>query len=291
MSLRSVVAVMIFVVVIAGLVFGSVELLLSESATTSAPVTASPRPPPPPSADQGGQKAPPPSVPPVPTPAVPVPPVTAPAYPVAASSADLVPARAYLKNTEIPPKGAGAYGLVALHARPTSATAARLMLACTAFVSSLERQADLPSSVAVGDQMLTIWPLDDPSAPEAKADKCQFLLEHYDIYSADAAMKDAAKQKADFRGRGPFLIGWSPSDTRGKPDKLVLVIDMSAYTTQADFEHAFRQWKDKIVQDPQLWRQGWSLENLRLVIRDFADRYGHDILFAAHLSDGGGKKN
>jgi hypothetical protein len=78
---------------------------------------------------------------------------------------------------------------------------------------------------------------------------------------------------------------------RGKPDKLVLVIDMSAYTTQADFEHAFRQWKDKIVQDPHLWRQGWSLENLRLVIRDFADRYGHDILFAAHLSDGGGKKN
>lgn len=214
-----------------------------------------------------------------------------PAYPVAAAPADLVPVRAYLRSTEIPPQGVGAYGIVALHARPTEATSARLTMACTAFITALERQADLPSSVALGDQMLTIWPLDDPAATEAKADKCNYVLDHYDIYSADSAMKDAAKQKADFRGRGPFLIGWSPSDTRGKPDKLVLVIDMSVYTTQADFEHAFRQWKEKIVQNPELWRHGWSLENLRLVIRDFADKYGRDILFAAHLSDGSGKKN
>jgi hypothetical protein len=204
---------------------------------------------------------------------------------------ELVPARAYLKNTDIPPKGVGAYGIFALHAKVTSATRSRLMMACLAFITALEPQAKLPPSVTIGHQMLTIWPLDNPDAQAAKDDDCEFLLDHYDIYSADSAIADAKKQHGDFHGGGPFLIGWSPSDTRGKPDELVLVIDMSSYDSQDSFNHAFQMWKDEIVENPDLWRHGWSLEELRLVIHDFADEYGSDILFAAHLSDGSGKKD
>jgi hypothetical protein len=203
---------------------------------------------------------------------------------------ELHPARIYLRPAAIPPKVA-AYGIFALHGRPTSATRPRLMMACMAFVSYLVRAADLPSSVGPDQQMLTIWPLDNPDAQEAKADKCDYLLNNYAVAAADSAIADADRQGVYFNGQGPFLIGWSPSDTRGVPDKLALVVDMSAYTSQDSFDHAFMFWKRKIVENPELWRQGFSLEKWRLAIRDFADTYGNEILSAAHLSDASGKKD
>jgi hypothetical protein len=70
-----------------------------------------------------------------------------------------------------------------------------------------------------------------------------------------------------------------------------LVIDMSRDMSQDDFDHHFEEWKDEVVENPELWRQGWSLENLRLVIRDFSDRYGQQVVFAAHLSNRKGEKH
>lgn len=192
----------------------------------------------------------------------------------------LVPVRAYLRNADIPPAQIGAYGVVAFRARPTSATRNRLLMACTSFVTSIPKQSSIPSSVAVSDQMLTVWPLDDPDAPEAVKDDCNFVIDHYDLYGGDSAIADAQRQGAKFGDDGPFLIGWSPSTTRGVPDKLVLVVDMSAYNSQDSFDHAFLFWKQKIVEDPALWRNGFSLEALRLAVRDFADHYGDTILKA-----------
>ena len=196
----------------------------------------------------------------------------------------LTPVRAYLRADQIPPPGVGAYGILALHGRPTAATNSRLTMACNAFLAYLPRQEDLPSSVPLTDQMLTIWPVDNPDAPEMKADKCDYMLGHYDLYAAQSAMQDAERQHGDFAGEGPFLIGWSPSDTRGRPDKLVLIVDMSSYDSQDRFDHALQFWKEKIVEEPDLWRSGWSLDQLRLAIRDFTDRYGSDIVHAVRLS-------
>jgi hypothetical protein len=142
----------------------------------------------------------------------------------------LVPVRAYLRSADIPATSAAfaAYGIMAFRARPTSVTRERLKMACASFIAYLARQAEVPTSVPSSDQMLTIWPLDAPYAEEAEKDNCDFLVDHYELYAADSAISDASKQGALFGSDGPFLIGWSPSNTRGVPDKLVLVVDMSS---------------------------------------------------------------
>ena len=196
----------------------------------------------------------------------------------------LVPVRAFLRSADIPPPEFGAYGVMALRAKPTSVTRDRLKMACASFIAYLARQSDVPKSIPLSDQMLTIWPLDAPDAPEAKKDDCDFMLDHYELYGADSAISDAKKQGGQFGNDGPFLIGWSPSNTRGVPDKLVLVVDMSSYDSQDSFNQALRFWKEKIVEDPALWRSGFSMEKFRLSVRDFVDHYGETILAAAKLS-------
>ena len=199
----------------------------------------------------------------------------------ASSERQLVPVRAYLKGAEIPPPSIGAYGIVAFRARPTTASRSRLLMTCAAFVTAIPPQKSVPGAVRVGDEMLTIWPLDEPSSPNAARDDCNFAIDHYDLYAADSAIADAARQGAEFGAEGPFLIGWSPSNSRGVPDQLVLVVDMSLYDSQDSFDQAFQFWKEKIVEDPSLWRSGFSIETVRLAVRDFADHYGDTILKAA----------
>jgi hypothetical protein len=199
-------------------------------------------------------------------------------------SGRLVPVREFLRSADIPPPEFGAYGILALRAKPTSATRGRLKMVCASFVAYLARQIEVPKSIPLSDQMVTIWPLDSPDAAQAKNDDCDFLLDHYEIYGADSAINDAKKQSAQFGDEGPYLIGWSPSNTRGFPDKLVLVVDMSSYESQDSFNQALRFWKEKIVEDPNLWRTGFSIESFRLSLRDFVDHYGDAILSAARLS-------
>ena len=194
------------------------------------------------------------------------------------SRSPLRPTRTFLNASEIPPAGVGAYGVVALRTLPTPANHDRLMMLCRSFLASLPAQQTLPASVSLKDQMITVWPLSSP--PPQDPPQCDYLISNYDLYGGISAVEDAAGQHYRLSGRGPFLIGWSPSTMRGRPDAVVLVVDMSGFETQASFDDAFRFWQDKVVEDPSLWREGFRLERLRLAIRDFADHYGESILGA-----------
>jgi hypothetical protein len=196
----------------------------------------------------------------------------------------LQPVRAYLRASQIPPAGAGAYGLVVFHSRPTPASRAKLKMVCTSFVAFFPRQET--ATAAVQDQMITVWPLDNPDAIQAKNDDCDYAVDHYDLIASEAAMSDAQRQKANFGGEGPYLVGWSPSNTRGVADALVLVVDMSADNRQADIDNKFLFWKNKIIDDPSAWRNGWSTERVRVSIRNFADEYGQSMLDAIKLIGG-----
>lgn len=200
-----------------------------------------------------------------------------------ARSAALVPVREYLRAADIPPAGVGAYGIVAFKAKATPATRAKLEMVCQSFVAHFPPNATIPATVPLSDRMFTIWPLDDPASAKAAADDCEFVVDHYDLYAAEAAIGDAKLQNAEFNGEGPFLIGWSPSNTRGAPDALVLIVDISADNTQERIDHDFSFWKDKIVEDPSLWRSGFSVERFRVALHDFADQYGSEVLDAIKL--------
>jgi hypothetical protein len=191
--------------------------------------------------------------------------------------------REYLRAKDIPPPEAGAYGIVIFHSRPTPASKAKLTMVCNSFVAFFPRSET--SDVPISDLMITIWPLDNPDAAEAKADDCDFVLSHYDLNASESAINDALKQHASFDGEGPFLIGWSPSNTRGIPDKLVLEVDMSGDNNQEMIDNKFAWWKNKIVEDPSLWRNGWS-ENVRLAIKEFSERYGDEMIKAFKLVKG-----
>jgi hypothetical protein len=203
----------------------------------------------------------------------------------AAPSPQLTPSRAFLRAADIPPPDVGAYGVVALKARATSASSARLNMLCHAYLSSLPAQQDLPASISISQQMVTIWPVQDPAAVGQGQKDCAVLLDHYDLYAGQSAIRDAQSQGQPMGGRGPFLIGWSPSSSRHIPDAVVLVIDMSAFDQQDSFDDALRFWQQKVVDDPALWRSGFTVERVRLAVRDFADRYGEDILKAIKIGD------
>jgi hypothetical protein len=193
----------------------------------------------------------------------------------------LTPVREYLKSSEIPPHDVGAYGVVAFQSKATPASRAKLTMVCNAFVAFFPRNET--SSVSPSDQMITIWPIDNPNAPETNRDDCDYAIDHYDLNAAEAAIKDAQRQHAAFAGEGPYLIGWSPSNARGVPGNLVLVVDMSGSNSQAVVDHQFLFWKQKIVEDPSLWRKGFSVERIRTEIRDFANEYGQDLLTSIKL--------
>jgi hypothetical protein len=197
------------------------------------------------------------------------------------SSTPLHPVRAYLRAKDIPPVGAGAYGLVVFHSKATPANRSKLRMVCNAFVAFFPRNET--STAPLKDQMITIWPLDNPDAVQAKKDDCDFALAHYDLNASEAAITDARLQHANFDGEGPYLVGWSPANARGAPDKLVLVIDMSADNSQALIDQKFLFWKKQIVEDPSRWRNGFSIESVRAAIRIFADQYGQAMLDAIKL--------
>jgi hypothetical protein len=186
----------------------------------------------------------------------------------------LEPVRAYLRWREIPPTGIGAYGVVSFQALPTAETRARLLMVCEAFKAYLPKQSEVAGSVALKDQMLTIWPLDTPGAAPALSDDCAYVISHYDLQGGLLAIRDAQRQGARLHGAGPYLIGWSPSDTRGKPDKVVLIVDLSDHTSQDSINADFQYWRQEVIENPSLWKSGLHIQSIKDSVRDFFDKYG-----------------
>jgi hypothetical protein len=59
---------------------------------------------------------------------------------------------------------------------------------------------------------------------------------------------------------------------------VVLVVDLSSLESQDSFDEQFEFWRQEIVENPSVWRGGFSIERLRLTISDFADVHGSDIM-------------
>jgi hypothetical protein len=210
--------------------------------------------------------------------------VAEPTAAVAVDSDDLVPVRQFLRSSDIPPADVGAYGLLVLKSKATTANQEKLLMVCQSYIAHFAPSESIPDSVPMSDRMITIWPLMHPESASAKADDCQFAVKDYDLFASEKAINDAIHQKANFDGVGPFLVGWSPSSSRGKIDKIVLVVDLSKKDTQAGIDREFDFWKSKIVEDPSLWRHGWSIESIRQAIKDFSDQYGQDVVDSIKLA-------
>jgi uncharacterized protein YjbI with pentapeptide repeats len=200
---------------------------------------------------------------------------------VAPASPPLKPVRDFIEPNEIPPEGVGAYGMVAFTHKATLSTRKRFTFICDAFLSTLPPRQSLPASVPPSQLMITYWPLERREPERIAAGDCGYLIDRYDLASGLEAIRDADLQRKHLaERRGPFLIGWSPAQSRYEQDAVVLVMDLSAFDSEASFVEAFQSWRTKITDNPELWRNGFSIEQVRLALRDFLDRYGETILQA-----------
>jgi hypothetical protein len=183
---------------------------------------------------------------------------------------------------DIPPQEFAAYGIVAFPERSTSYSRARHLMVCEAFVATLPTPSEL--SVPTNEQMVTVWPVRDIgiatelSVAVGTTDRlrgCERAVEHYHLPTALTALRQARIPPG---GQGPYLLAWSPAAHKGRPDVLVLVVDLSNAVTAEALHERFRKWRDDIEQNPELFRDRWTFDRLRLALREWADHWGGIII-------------
>ncbi len=196
--------------------------------------------------------------------------------------------RTFIGPDPLPPKGLGAYGIVAFPARIPKDTEKRGLMVCRAYWATLPEVSELNAPLRM--QMVTVWPIDDQSlaaklAAQRDVGLCEDAVRHYHLPTALIALKQANPRAGAFPGRGPYLLAWSPASKKGEVGAVVLIADLSSATTFDQFSEYFRKWREDIEQSPELWRNGWSIDGVRMAIRDWADRWGESILTTAAGSE------
>jgi hypothetical protein len=141
--------------------------------------------------------------------------------------------------------------------------------------------------------MVTVWPVNRQYLAvtlaaiqdhQARLHACGSAVDNYDLETALTALKQAGHGNGrDFDTQGPFLLAWSPSSQKGVEDALVIVADLSDAKTSEAMRARFREWRDKIESDKSIWEEGWTLENLRSALRNWADHWG-GIVFSTGAS-------
>lgn len=203
-------------------------------------------------------------------------------------------ARVFSGPSHYPPEQFAAYGIVAFRTRPSVHDRDRFLMICDAYVASLPHTSEL--LVSSREQMVTVWPLQS-DAYEAKLNdyalthaekqtaaggECGIAVDNYGLVTSQQALKEAAMVGVPVTKRGPLLLAWSPSATKGKPDALVLVSDLSNVTTYQQALDIFVAWSRDIEANPALWRNGWNIGTARVYIQHWVDKYGSKALAVYH---------
>ena len=196
----------------------------------------------------------------------------------------LLSTRQFIQPHDFPPLTTAAYGIVAFPQGGMRDQKERMKNICEAYYETFPPASEVSTPIA--QQMVTVWPVDSPqsliqiSKKTGNVETCESAVEHYGLTTSLKAIKEAESTTGgmSLAGSGPFLLGWAPSSEKGKKDTLVLVVDLSGATTGDQYLGYFRQWRNDIERDPAVWNNGWTLDKLRLAIRDWADKTGTMLL-------------
>lgn len=197
-------------------------------------------------------------------------------------SAEVVTSRTFVGPDPLPPKGIGAFGIVAFPARMTPESEVRALLVCHAYWATLPEASELDAPPEM--QMVTVWPVNANSLAAKLRERrdvgvCDDAVHQYHLPTALLALRHAGL--ASFQDRGPYLLAWAPPSTKGQPGVFVLQANLSSATTFDQFSEHFRKWRGDIEQRPELWDKGWSIDGVQFTIRDWADTWGTRILTIA----------
>lgn len=190
---------------------------------------------------------------------------------------------------DLPPSGYAGYGVVVF---PSEPDARRGAMFCDAFMRSLVSSTELEQDgVPSRQQMVTVWPVKNPSKVDRiiqenrdQTKVCDAAVKEYSLKDALAVLRKAerAEVKGESRGslsgRGPFLLAWAPGGSMGNSDVPVLMADLSGVSTLLEAEVEFMRWRNDIEDTPQLWRDGWSVDRLKILIRRWANLRANSLL-------------
>jgi outer membrane protein OmpA-like peptidoglycan-associated protein len=201
--------------------------------------------------------------------------------PKSLETAQILASRLFAGPTQYPPNDFAAYGILVFKTRATSDDTSRYEMICNAYVAGLLHVTDV--KVPLKQQMVTVWPIESDSQAfrvnkMPRESLCSVAVRSYGLPTSLEAIGSARRSSVRFDDTGPFLLAWSPSETKGQPDALVLVSDLSDVTTSEQAKQIFFDWFSKIQQNPELWRRGWDIAKLKVQIRLWADKYGEKLL-------------
>lgn len=196
---------------------------------------------------------------------------------------DIRASRTFIEPHRLPPRAFAAYGIVAFSTKAATWNRDRHKMICEAYIASLPASSDL--AVVEAKQMVTVWPVTSRTLAEdleskSAAAACQKAIDGYHLPTSLGAIRDAQAAGYELDGEGPFLIAWAPASKKGQPDVPVLSADLSGARTPVQVMEIMRKWRDDIEANPDLWgdADGWSLEAMRIKVRDWADHFGRVVL-------------
>lgn len=197
---------------------------------------------------------------------------------------EILASRMFAHPDRYPPSDFAAYGIVAFPEGAATADRPRYIMFCEAFLTTLLSYKEVSKSVALLNQMVTVWPVTEGSDVERfnnvanDLSACGDLVDKYHVKTSQEAIIDAKRAGMNIGGRGPFLIAWAPASEKGHEDTIVLIADFSDVTFVEDAKTAFRFWVEDIEKDEKLWGEGFSTERILFKIKIWADRHGTEML-------------
>jgi len=186
--------------------------------------------------------------------------------------------RIFAGPNQYPPESYAAYGILAFKSRASNQTYNRHKAICDAYVSSIPHATELSTSIS--NQMVTVWPIDTDYDSDVinkiERDKvCAMGISKYGLKLSHEAINAAKLAGVQLDNAGPFLLAWSPAKEMGKPDAVVLYLDLSHVITYEQAEPVMQMWTREIEGDyDKCCKDGWDLELIKQTLREFHDFYG-----------------
>lgn len=207
---------------------------------------------------------------------------------------DVQSSRLFSAPAQFSPKDFAGYGVLAFTTKAYEGSTERKRHEqfCRAFVAKFSSMnTKQQHGIKKNQQMVTVWPVMQHRVADKLNDEsryisdikmfCNSAIANYDLHAAREAIKEVKRVGLSLRGRGPFLIAWSPGKNKGRPDGSVLISDLSNSTLAAHAQEDMQDWQRDVEDNPELWRNGWfSRDYMRKYIIRFADNQGARIIGA-----------
>ncbi|MFZ1288522.1 MAG: hypothetical protein WAR79_00410 [Melioribacteraceae bacterium] len=183
-----------------------------------------------------------------------------------------LPVRDFLKSDEDPQEGFGAYGYLLFTHRPIDSEKERYSIICNSFFSEIIDMNEY-SEYDISKFMVTFWLIKDSKDLTSKNNNCEEYISNYDFARAQVIASSINRNSVE----GPILVAWTLPFLLNNNKSAQLILDMSNFSNE-DISRAFRIWKDRITQNPEVWNDGFVMQIIVEEFRSLIQKYGQTFI-------------